>query len=177
LLPVYPGKIKAFTLIEVLITSAIFIVIAGMLIFVLNAVHLSDRVNIAKLSVEQNARNIMGWIVKDVRQTSSYQIINNLPTNGHIKFKQCIGHDGSNLLWSSEFIEYIYNPINNTLTRRQIDGLSVKSWEFDNIMVPPFDITELINNKLTVTVTVRENAIGNINPQVTLTTEIRLRNG
>lgn len=171
-----PGLVlKGFTLIELLVTAFILSIITAALFMVLRVGDFSNSISSAKLSLQQEARNVIGWIVKDVRQTSGYQIYNNQPSADHIKFKLCQGHDGNNLLWSSNYIEYTYEPVSKILTR--IDYNTGQSWQFYNIIASPFNIDHLANNLLIVTISVQQTAIGLISPTFSLSAEIKIRNG
>lgn len=157
-------------------TAFILTIIVAALFMVLNIGNFSNSVSSTKLSLQQEARKIIEWITKDVRQTAAYQISNNDPSTNHIKFKVCLGHDGADLLWSSDFIEYTYDPTSQTLVR--FDYASGRSWQFNNVVESPFNISQLItDNLLIVTITVQKQALGSINPSVSLAAEIKIRNG
>jgi prepilin-type N-terminal cleavage/methylation domain-containing protein len=169
-------KKDGFTLNEVLISVLILgIVLAGLFI-TLSTGEFSSSVSSAKLEVQAETRRLMDWIVKDVRQTSSSQIANNAPSNSHIKFKVCLGHDSSNIIWSSDFIEYTYDSSLNRLTRT--DYSSGTSWNFDNIIAAPFNTSELLtDSKLTVTITVQKQGARIPVITSTLISKIKIRNG
>ena len=142
----------------------------------LNTGRFSSSASSTKLEVQEEARRLMDWIIKDVRQTSTSQIVNNSPSDTHIKFKVCLGHDGSNIIWSNDFIEYTYVSALNRLTRT--DYSSGMVWTFDNIVAVPFDTSELItNNKLIVTITVQKQKGGEPLAVFTLANKIKVRNG
>jgi len=167
---------KGFTLVETLVTAFILLVTFGALLMVLVMGNFSNTVGAAILPLRQEVRNITGWIIKDVHQTSSYQINNNSPLTSHIKFKVCTGHDGSNILWSSDFIEYTYDAGTQTLTRQDFNTGSTT--QFSNIISAPFNTSGLVsNNKLTVTVHIRKSVLGAMNSEFSLTTEVKIRNG
>jgi prepilin-type N-terminal cleavage/methylation domain-containing protein len=166
---------KGFTLVEVLVVAFILAIIVLAFSKVLNVGNLANPISSTKLLVQQEVRNVLDWIVKDVRQTSSYQINNNNPSVNHIKFKTCVGHDGTNLLWSNDFIEYTYDVSSETLTR--LDYSSGNTWQFYDIVASPFDTSELVDNVLSVTVAVEKTARGLIKPSASLTMEVKLRNG
>lgn len=158
-----------------MVAVAIFTLIMAGLFAVLNAFNVANVVSVSKLPLQQEARNVLGWIVKDVRQTSQSQIANNNPTANHIKFKTCLGHDGTSALWSAAAIEYTYDPDTKIITRT--DYGTGRTWQFSNISVSPFGVSSLVNNILTVTISVQKQLIGAINPILTITTEVKLRNG
>ena len=170
------AKRDGYTLNEVLVSVLILGVVLGGLFITLSTGEFSSSVNSAKLEVQAETRRLMDWIVKDVRQTSSSQIANNAPSNSHIKFKVCLGHDGNNIIWSSDFIEYTYDSSLNRLTRT--DYGSGMSWNFDNVIAAPFDTSELItDSKLIVTITVQKQPARMPALTSTLISKIKIRNG
>jgi type II secretory pathway pseudopilin PulG len=166
---------QSFTLIETLVVAGIIGIIFSALFSVLNLSNLSHSIVSTKLSLQAEARRVIEWIVKDARQTSAYQISNNNATSSYIKFKTCAGHNGTSLLWNSDFIEYDYNSSSQILTRT--DYSTGDTWDFYDIVANPFDVSGLANNILGVTIDVQKDVIGTVEPRVNLTTEIKIRNG
>lgn len=166
---------QAFTLVETLIVAGILGIIFSAVFSVFNLSNLSHSIVSTKLSLQAEARNVMEWIAKDARQTSAYQISNNNASSSYIKFKTCTGHDGTTLLWSSDFIEYNYNSSSQSLTRT--DYGTGNTWNFYDIITAPFDVSQLANNILGVTIDVQKDAIGTVAPRINLTMEIKIRNG
>lgn len=174
-LRVLPSKISAFSLAESLVVTFILGVIFFAAIVSLDTSNLSRSVTSTKLALQQQSRNIMDRIVRDVHQTGGYQISNNNPSPIHIKFKSCLGHDGINLLWTTEHIEYNYDAELKTLTR--VDYNSGQSVFFSNVEAVPFDVSRIDENVLTVTLRLLKQVRGSIIPGVTLIREIKIRNG
>lgn len=158
-----------------MVAALILGIITAALVMVLNVGNFSNSLSSAKLSAQQEARNAIDWIIKDARQTAAYQISNNDPTANHIKFRVCIGHDGSDLLWSSNFIEYTYDPATRILTRS--DSGTGRTWQFADVAASPFDISRLVQSVLVVTIDVQKQAPGAQGAGVSITEEIRIRNG
>ncbi|UCD14813.1 MAG: hypothetical protein JSV34_03545 [Candidatus Omnitrophota bacterium] len=170
-----PIKSGAFTIVELLVVTLILGIIVSAIVAVLNMGYFSHPIGVTKVTVAHQARNVMNWIVKDTRQTSSSQIDMDNATVDYIKFKLCIGHNGTDLLWSSNFIEYTYNASADTLTRS--DSGTGQSWQFYDIIASPFNVSQVLtDNILGVTVAVQKTARGSIKAGVNLTTEIKLRN-
>lgn len=163
------------TLVEVLVTAFILGIIISGIAVVLNVGNLSNNISTSKVALQRQARTVLDWIIKDVRQTSAYQINNNAPSSNHIKFQVCAGHDGVNLLWNSDFIEYTYDTANQTLTRN--DSGSGGEWVFSDITASPFDLSNITNNFLRITVQMEKSALGLIRPRVNLSAEVKIRNG
>ncbi len=169
------AKIRGLTLIEVMMTLLVFGVISGSLLLAFGITNTSIAVGATKAALQAQARTAINWIIKDVRQTSSSQINNNTPAGDYIKFKVVTGHDGMNATWSLDAIEYSYDEDIDTLTRT--DHNTGKTFQFADIAEPPFDVSTLAENYLTITITMRKQAIGTISPEVSLSSEVKFRNG
>lgn len=170
-----PVKARAFTLLEILICSAILAIIFTGLLVVFRAGDFSNSAAMAKHEAQEEARRVLYWIIKDARQTSGSQISGNQPSSSHIKFKVCQGYDGDNIIWSDDYIEYTYNSLNQRLTRT--DYNTGQSWDFENIVSDPFGISEIVSdNKLSLSITVQRQRQGL--PLITsaLTTQVKMRN-
>lgn len=171
-----PTKLAAgWTLSELLVVTAILGVITAAIASMVSMSQLSTPISAAKVMAAHQARNVMDWISKDVRQTSGYQISNNAATSDYIKFQLCAGHNGTDLQWDSDFIEYTYDAVNDTLSRN--DTGASQSWQFYDIIASPFDVSRVSQNILGVTVAVEKAARGAIKAGYNLTMELKLRNG
>lgn len=170
-----PSSLAGFGLVELLIVSVVFTVIFAVLLAILNTGSFFNTVTAQRLPLQQEARNILGWVAKDVRQTSSYHILDNNPSSNHLKFKLCAGHDGTAILWEPNYIEYTYDPDARTLTRRDLG--SGRSWVFANIVSPPFNVTQIAGNLIGITIHVRKVIRGDISGEAKMTAEVKLRNG
>lgn len=151
------------------------VIIFSGLFFVLSVGKFSSATSSAKLELQEQVRRVTDWIVKDVRQTVAYQIVNNQPSSSHIKFKVCLGHNGSDRIWSDGFIEYTYDSDLNRLIRADYNTGQI--WNFDNIIAEPFNITAVSsNNTLIVTITGQRQRVGLPAMTSTLTANIKIRN-
>ena len=170
-----------FTLVEIMVSFFILTVILTGLFLSLSTGELSSSISSIKLDAQERARRVMDWIIKDVRQTSFAKININGYTDSYIKFEICSDFDDTTYssIWSDYYIEYSYNDSEKRLTRARISsaGVTEMSWDFDNIMVAPFDTSDLENNRLIVTITSQKQQVGLPTVTSTLTSEIRLRNG
>jgi type II secretory pathway pseudopilin PulG len=166
---------KSFTIIEILITTFVLTVIMAGLFLVLDMAEFSQSATSAKLELRAELRRAMDWIIKDVRQTSAYQIANNAPTSSHIKFKVCLGHNGTSLIWSDNYIEYTYDSTLKRITRTE--SASGRSWYFNYIITEPFDVSGVsTNSKLIVTISGERQRQGLPDITSTLTAQVKLRN-
>lgn len=170
-----PTKAAAFTLAEVLVVSFILIIIIAAISSLVNISQLSQPISVKKIAVAHQARNVMNWISKDARQTSGYQINNNAPTSDYIKFQLCTGHNGTDLQWNSDFIEYSYDSSSDIIVRN--DTGTGQSWQFYDIIASPFDVSRVDEDILGVTIAVEKAVRGTITVGYNLTMEIKLRNG
>lgn len=96
LLPVSRNKIRGFTLVETLFVVFILSVIIGLFFYAVSVVQLNFNVSSERNNLQSEVRRIIGWIIKDVRQTVSWDIANNNPAPGYIKFRQVTGWDTTN---------------------------------------------------------------------------------
>lgn len=175
------AKEDALTLVEVLVTSLILGIIITALFLTLNIGNLSIKTTELKSETISQARMITDWLIQDLRQTFAYEIRNNDPSSGHIKFRLCQGHDGRSIQWSEDYIEYIYDNINQTLIRFDYNYNPPRENVFKNIIVEnidnePFDLSQLNSNKITITIRVSK-ANWQV-PQITqsLISEAKIRN-
>lgn len=150
-------------------------IIVAVLFSVFNVGSMFYTITTEKIPLQQEARNVIGWIMKDLRQTSSAEILNGAPSAQHLQFRLCAGHDGTTILWSPSTVEYTYDPDADTLTR--VDHATGQSWQFTHIVEAPFNTAALSNSFLGVTIVVEKQVRGTIAPRLTLTAEVNLRNG
>lgn len=137
------AKRNGFTLIELSIAGVILCVIITALFMSLNVGESSISLGLAKVDLHAKVRNVMDWIVRDVRQTNLAEIDTNSPSQYYIKFRKVTGIDnltGSYTL-SPECIEYSYNSVSSELSRNEInfsDGVLLQTLVFSNITQSPF---------------------------------------
>lgn len=188
-----PNKISGLTIIEVLFSALLTGLLLAGFFYALTTGELSNTFSSAKADLQAQVRMMMDWILKDARQTVSWDIANNNPSDTHIKFRQAQGWDTANntLLLNSDFIEYAYDANAKTITRKGLDaaGNTIQSWVFDNIISSPFytinsggDIvslnsTDLLTSaRLVVLISAQKQVRGALNTSCSLTGEIKIRN-
>lgn len=137
------NKRKSFTLIEVLIVSAIGAMVISALFMAFTTSNISFPLTTASIDLQSKVRNIASWIAKDVRQAVSWDIadVGNNPTPSHIKFKQVVGMDvvTETYTLSNYHIEYSYDNANSTITRNVLVGAAVtQTVTYDGIITAPF---------------------------------------
>lgn len=187
-----PGRynfLSGFTFVEILVVSLILLVVIVALLVTLSTGEFSNTVGSAKAELQSQVRNLMDWIVKDVRQTNLIQINTNNPTGSHIKFKQVTGIENltGNYTLSTDYVEYTYDGVLGKITRSAVDdsGTVLRSWEFTGITQLPFysaagvplavnDI--LTSKKLVVIISGSKQVKGSIQVSFSLAEEVKIRN-
>ena len=194
LLPVSHNKIRGFTLLETLFVAFTLSVITGILFYAVNTVQFSFTVSSARGNLQSEVRRTIGWIIKDVRQAVSWDIANNTPTPSYIKFRQVTGWDTVNntFLLSNYSIEYIYNSVNNTITRRTSDlsNNTIGVWVLNDVIATPFSTIDssgnivplnnsdlLTSKQLVVIISGQSQVQGMQNTTYILTEKVQIRNG
>jgi len=194
LLPVSHNKIRGFTLLETLFVAFTLSAIIGILFYAVNTVQFSFTVSSARGNLQSEVRRTIGWIIKDVRQAVSWDIANNTPTPSYIKFRQVTGWDTVNntFLLSNYSIEYIYNSVNNTITRRTSDlsNNTIGVWVLNDVIATPFSTIDssgnivplnnsdlLTSKQLVVTISGQSQVQGMQNTTYILTEKVQIRNG
>lgn len=186
---------EGFSLIEVLIVAFILSVLTAGLILALNIGEFSNTVTSAKLDLDASLRQLLPWILKDVRQAVRWEIASdtNQPSSTHIKFKQVQGWDSVNetWVWSEDYIEYEYDPALKKITRRLIDenGNIIQTWEFNDIIEAPFytryddAVKEFkkedlqTSGQLIIVISMQKQAQGSLSIPFILKAEAKIRNG
>lgn len=182
-----------FTIIEVLF-GALFtgLMLAGFF-YALSTGELSSTLSSAKADLQAEVRRTMDWIVKDVRQTVSWDMANNSPSDAHIKFRQVDGWDTVNnlLSMSANSVEYSYDAASEKITRKSLDsgGNVLQVWTFNNITASPFytrdatgsvvalNSTDLLTSgKLIASISGQKQVRGSLNTSCSLSEEIKIRN-
>lgn len=189
------NKPNGFSLTEVLIVAFILSVIIAGLVLTLNVGTFSNTVTSGKLDLESGARQLLSWIVKDVRQAVKWEITSdaNQPSATHIKFKQVQGWDSAveAWIWSGDYIEYDYDSALKKIMRRLIDnnGNIIQTWEFNDIIEVPFytryddTVKEFkkedlqTNGLLVIVINVQKQVGGSLSIPFTLKAEAKIRNG
>ena len=194
LLPTLRNKVSGFTLIETLIVGLIVTIVFGIILYAVNVGQVSFTLSSARANLQSEVRRTIGWIIKDTRQAVSWDMANNNPTPSYIKFRQVVGWDTTNnaLLLSNYYIEYTYNSINNTITRRTSDlsNNTIGIWILNDVISQPFftvnssgsvvplNQSDLLTSKqLIITISGQGQVSGNQNTTYALTEEVQIRNG
>ncbi|MCM8799529.1 MAG: hypothetical protein NC900_02200 [Candidatus Omnitrophica bacterium] len=174
-------KRRGFTLVEILVASFLLIAIISALFLLLNTGQFINQTGSLKLELISEVRNVIELLMRDLRQTFAYEIRNNQPASNHLKFRVCLGHDGTNILLSNRYIEYIYDNITHSLTRIDYNFDPERRWTYNDIVVSdpdkePFDLTELNNNKIILTIRVSKEKFFSPPIKETFISEVKLRN-
>ncbi|MDD5477559.1 MAG: hypothetical protein PHG87_05110 [Candidatus Omnitrophica bacterium] len=170
---------------ETLFVALILGAIIGVFFYAENAVQHSFTLSSARGNLQSEVRRTIGWIIKDTRQTVSWDIANNSPTPSYIKFRQVTGWDTANNTFSLSdyYIEYTYNAVNHTIIRRKSDlsNGTLGLWTLNDIVAAPFftvnslgAIVPLNNSDL---LTSKQLVITISGGTYSLTEEVQIRNG
>lgn len=190
------AKRCGFTVIELLIAGMILAVILTGLFMTLNIGQFSYPITSAKLHLQSEVRLAMDWIIKDLRQTISWNIasVENAPSTIHIKFNLWTWNSSTHT-WElgTDYIEYDYDSNLEKLTRRYVDTFgNPTTLEFNNIIEAPFyttyigtgdpsntlDADQLRNDrKLIIVISGRKYVRGSLYVPFTLESEVKIRNG
>jgi len=191
------GRIKSFTLVEILIVVLTLGVLMAGFFYALITGESSWSFNAAKIEVQSEVRRAVDWIAKDVRQTRRVDIGSNTnnPSSTHIKFKKVIGYDttgGGSVVLSNNFIEYTYDPDLKIITRTDLN--TNQTWTFRNIIQAPFytnssgsiividplnpgqDSPVFQTGNLVIILTGQKQVKSGLNATYTLTEEVKIRN-
>lgn len=188
------NKAKGFTLVEVLFITLILGGIMGVFFYAMNAVQISSALSSARSGLQSEVRRAIGWIIKDTRQSVSWDIANNNPASDYIKFRQVTGWDIANntFLLSDYYIEYTYSSADNTIVRRTSDlsNNTIGTWTLNNIIAAPFftvdslgdivplnDSDLLTSKQLIITISGQSQAGGAQSTTYSLTERVQIRNG
>jgi len=180
--------------VETLFITLILGLIIGVFFYAVHAVQTSFTLSSARGNLQSEVRRTIGWIIKDTRQAVSWDIANNNPAPGYIKFRQVTGWDTVNntFLLSNYYIEYTYNAVNNTIIRRTSDlsNNTIGVWTLNDIIAAPFSTinslgnivplnnSDLLTSKLLViTISGQGQVQGAQTTTYTLTEEVQIRNG
>lgn len=187
------NNISGLTIIEALFSALLSAVLIAGFFYALSTGEFSNTLSSAKADLQAQVRRDLDWIIKDVRQTVSWDIANNGPSDSHIKFRQVEGWDIANntFLLSSNFLDYSYDSAAKTITRRLQDGAGnvLESWIFYDIISAPFftvnsagaivslDPTDLLTSrKLIIVISGQKQVRGPLNTSCSLTGEVKIRN-
>lgn len=183
---------RAFTIIELLISALIGSLIVGILFYVLSSGKDVNDVSSAKVQAQSQARRVIDWVSRDLRQTVVWDLANNDPSPVHIKFRPVLGWDitANTYQLGVNYIEYSYDINTNTLTRNLLNsaGSVLRSWVFTDIINQPFFTLDSLGNlipldssvgtsrKVVILISVRKVSDKGLNLTVSLTAETKIRN-
>ena len=181
---------RAFTIVEVLLAAAIGASITGVLFYALTGGQNVNDLSSAKVAAQSQARMVIDWVSRDLRQTVVWELANNSPSATHIKFRPVLGWDisGNTYQLGANYIEYNYNAITKTLTR----NVGAQSWVYNDIIAQPFSTRDSLGNlipldnsvgtskKVVILIEVKKvfnkDTPKEVDSTVSLTEEIKIRN-
>lgn len=172
--------------------------ILAALLALLNLGQFTNSILSPRLDLQGSVRNTLDTVVKDVRQSASYEIADvatNNPSATHIKFRKVDSWDpATNLfIFFPDFIDYSYDTVEKKLTRSIINsaGTVIAAREFYNINGAPFYSVDPASGallpldpnvlrstgKLVVIINGEKQILGSTNINFSLQQEIKIRNG
>ena len=194
LLRVLHNRTRGFVLVEILLVALVIGIIFGIFFYAIKAGETSFFFSSARNTLQAEVRRTISWIVKDARQAVSWDMANNSPAAGYIKFRQVTGWDTVNNTFSlsNYYVEYAYNAANSTIVRRTSDlsNNTIGTWTLNNIITAPFFTRDssgsivvlnqadlLTSKQLIITISGQAQAWGAQNTDYSLTEEVQIRNG
>jgi len=147
----------------------------GVLFYALNSGQNANDISSAKVLAQSQARMVLDWVNRDLRQTVVWELANNNPSPVHIKFRPVLGWDiGLNTYQlAGTYIEYVYDPALRTLTRNIVNSAQVvlQSWVFNDIMSQPFFTRNSLGNIVPL-----DNSVGTSKKVITLISVTKVSN-
>ena len=121
-------SLKAFTLVETLMTVLFFTVISGAAVTMMMSTQDSWKINSVKVELQQEMRKAMDWMNLDFSQAGA-STITNVPADGTwyttITFQTVSGVSGANPTWNSDTIRFLLAGTNSNQLQR-ISGATTK---------------------------------------------------
>ncbi len=134
-------KFRGFTIVELVVASAILVILMSGLLMILQNSEFTTGIGTAKVDLEAEVKMLTEWITKDFRRAQIVNLTNNAPGYDHLKFNlwDCNNTTG-NITYSDSYVEYSYDSTNQTLLREYYDeGTdSLFNNTFTNITLAPF---------------------------------------
>ncbi len=148
------SKFRGFTIIELMVASAIMVILMSGLLMILQQSELVTGIGTAKADLESEVKMLTEWITKDLRQANSVNLTStdNDPDYTHLKFNLWVWDNATKSFnYSDSYVEYNYNSSNQTLVREYYDASTSTTFNnaFFNITLPPFYTSytdETVNN-------------------------------
>ena len=173
---------QGFTLVEMMVTVAIFSFILGICYTLFISGSNSWETNSVRVELQQELRKAMDWITQDLRQAGSASITNGPvdPVDGtpypSITFRKAAGVSGGNLVWDSSTTTYSLGGTGGTQLLRQVSGQTA-SVIAQNIQSLQFSRQVSTSNIVDVSLQARKTTLREKRPiQASLTLRIYLRN-
>jgi type II secretory pathway pseudopilin PulG len=141
-----------FTLVEALASILIIGVVMAALSVALTIGETSRSISTAQVDLQAKVRGVLDIVIRDFRQTISWEIANNAPSTTYAKFRPVQGWNTTSdtLSLAGNYTEYSYSAENTTLTRNILDsdGAVLSSRNFYNITAVPFYTVDINNNSI-----------------------------
>lgn len=185
------NKSEGFSLIEILVVTAISTIIFAALFMVLNTGEFSNSVGSASLDLHQQVRKAMDQLIRDLRQTAGSQMsvinasggpemYNNIGignTFSDPQFPLCAGYNvgASAIIWG-DTIAYTYNPAAERLIRTNL--VTNQQFFYNYITNVVFTYLDLRQMRIDITGQrfVKRGLTGDTVRNLVLSEEVRFRN-
>lgn len=173
-----------FTLVEMMVTVAIFSFILGICYALFICGSDSWEANSTRVELQQELRKAMDWMSQDLRQAGSASIVDVPATGGiftSITFRKSAGVSGGNHVWDASTTRYFLGGTGGTQLLRQV-GSQTASVIAQNIQSAQFSRQTSASNIVDVSLqaqktTLRGKTLAGKTPiQASLTLKINLRN-
>ena len=170
---------QGFTLVEMMVTVAIFSFILGICYTLFISGSNSWETNSVRVELQQELRKAMDWVSQDLRQAGSASITN-VPADGaaytSITFRKSAGASGGNLVWDADTTRYFLGGADGNQIQRQV-GAQTASVIAQNIQSLQFSRQVSTSNIVDVSLQARKTTLREKRPiQASLTLRIYLRN-
>ncbi len=185
-------KFRGFTILELVVASAIMVILMTGLLVILQHGEFATGIGTAKVDLEAEVKMLTEWITKDLRQANIVNLTStdNAPDYAHLKFNLWAWDNTTkNIAYSNSYINYTYYIGNQTLFREYYDEDSANLFNntFTNITLPPFytsytneTVNDFVGNDLRmdglVIVIRKEKAVRGRILNFTMIEKVRVRN-
>ena len=170
---------QGFTLVEMMVTVAIFSFILGICYTLFISGSNSWETNSVRVELQQELRRAMDWVSQDLRQSGS-AAITNVPADGatytSITFRKSAGASGGNLVWDVNTTRYFLGGVAGNQLQKQV-GVQPASLIAQNIQSLQFSRQVSTPNIVDVSLQAQKTTLREKRPiQASLTLKIYLRN-
>lgn len=181
---------SGLTIIELAIAMGIMTIILMALVMTLRVGDFASGIGTAKVDIQSDVKMILDWVTRDIRQAKIQDLHDNTPATDYMRFNLWEWNNTSCAQEESDQeVEYDYDALTNTLTRRFIENGTV-SYEqsYSGVTMAPFytsytDETThdfnnqtLLNSRSVIVAIKKEATARNKVLNFTMVEKVRIRN-